>query len=139
MISAEEIHNHIVAVWTDIKARIEEALKKYYGEGNDLFAMLDSGAKWNWWQLTQMAGMKWLVSNPKGEVIELPIKSSAIEGFDTLEYFIAAHSARKGKADTALKTAESGYLTRKLVDANQDMIVREEDCGTDKYLVITKE
>jgi DNA-directed RNA polymerase subunit beta' len=80
-----------------------------------------------------------LVSNPKGEVIELPIKSSAIEGFDTLEYFIAAHSARKGKADTALKTAESGYLTRKLVDANQDMIVREEDCGTDRYLVITKE
>jgi len=139
LITAEEKHNQIIAVWTDIKARIEEALKKYYGEGNDLFTMLDSGAKWNRGQLTQMAGMKWLVSNPKGEVIELPIKSSAIEGFDTLEYFIAAHSARKGKADTALKTAESGYLTRKLVDANQDMIVREEDCGTDKYLVITKE
>jgi len=139
LITSEEKHNQIVAVWTDIKARIEEALKKYYKEWNDLYTMLDSGAKWNRWQLTQMAGMKWLVSNPKGEVIELPIKSSAIEWFDTLEYFIAAHSARKGKADTALKTAESGYLTRKLVDANQDMIVREEDCGTDKYLIITKE
>ena len=139
LITSGEKHNQVVSTWTDIKARIEESLKKYYFEGNDLYTMLDSGAKWNRWQLTQMAGMKWLVSNPKGEIIELPIKSSAIEWFDTLEYFIAAHSARKGKADTALKTAESGYLTRKLVDANQDMIVREEDCWTDKYLVVTKE
>jgi len=139
LITPKEKHKQIVAVWTNIKTRIEESMKRYYGEGNDLFTMLDSGSKWNWWQLTQMAGMKWLVSNPKWEVIELPIKSSAIEWFDTLEYFIAAHSARKGKADTALKTAESWYLTRKLVDANQDMIVREEDCGTNKHLIITKE
>ncbi len=138
LITTKEKHDQIVAVWTDIKARIEEALKKYYGPGNDLFTMLDSGAKWNRGQLTQMAGMKWLVSNPKGEVIELPIKSAAIEWFGTLEYFIAAHSARKGKADTALKTAESGYLTRKLVDSTQEMIVREEDCWTDKFLLITQ-
>ena len=139
IITYEEKHNQIVAVWTNIKSRIEDALKKYYWEWNDLYTMLDSWAKWNWWQFTQMAWMKWLVSNPKWEVIELPIKSSAIEWFGAIEYFIAAHSARKWKADTALKTAESWYLTRKLVDANQDMIVREEDCWTDKYLVITKE
>jgi len=138
-ITADEKHNQIIEVWTEIKSKIEEALKNYYDKWNDLYTMLDSWAKWNWWQLTQMAGMKWLVSNPKWEVIELPIKSSAIEWFDTLEYFIAAHSARKGKADTALKTAESGYLTRKLVDANQDMIVREKDCWTDRYIVVTKE
>ena len=137
--TTEEKHNQIVSVWTDIKSRIETALKPYYKEGNDLYSLVDSGAKWNWWQLTQMAGMKWLVSNPKGEVIELPIKSSAIEGFSTIEYFIAAHAWRKGKADTALKTAESGYLTRKLVDSNQDMIVREHDCWTEHWLVITKE
>jgi len=139
LITSEEKHNQIVSIWTDIKDRIQTSLKKYYGEGNDLFSFLDSGAKWNRWQITQMAWMKWLVSNPKGEVIELPIKSSAIEWFDTLEYFIAAHSARKGKADTALKTAESWYLTRRLVDANQDIVVKEEDCGTDKYLLITKD
>ena len=138
-ITQEEKHEQIVSVWTDIKDRIQTALKPYYKEWNDLYSLVDSWAKWNWWQLTQMAGMKWLVSNPKGEVIELPIKSSAIEWFDTLEYFIAAHSARKGKADTALKTAESWYLTRKLVDSNQEMIVREHDCWTDKYLIITKE
>ena len=138
-ITQEEKHNQIIVVWTDIKSRIEKALKPYYKSWNDLFALVDSGAKWNWWQLTQMAGMKWLVSNPKWEVIELPIKSSAIEWFDTLEYFIAAHAGRKGKADTALKTAESWYLTRKLVDSNQDVIVREHDCWTDRWLVITKE
>ena len=139
IITNEEKHNQIIEVWTDIKSRIETVLKPYYKEGNDLYALVDSGAKWNWGQLTQMAGMKWLVSNPKGEVIELPIKSSAIEGFNTLEYFIAAHAWRKGKADTALKTAESGYLTRKLVDSNQDMLVREHDCGTTQWLIITKE
>jgi len=139
VITTEEKHNQIVNIWTDIKDRIQTSLKPYYKEWNDLYALIDSGAKWNWWQLTQMAWMKWLVSNPKGEVIELPIKSSAIEWFDTLEYFIAAHSARKGKADTALKTAESWYLTRRLVDANQDMLVREDDCGTDRSLLITKE
>jgi len=118
--TTEEKHNQIVAVWTDIKSRIETALKPYYKGGNDLYALVDSGAKWNWWQLTQMAGMKWLVSNPKGEVIELPIKSSAIEWFNTLEYFIAAHAWRKGKADTALKTAENT-----IVEQNMDCLLQK--------------
>lgn len=138
-ITDEEKHNQIIAVWTDIKTKIETVLKPYYTKGNNLYSLIDSWAKWNWWQLTQMVGMKWLVSNPNGDVIELPIKSSSIEWFESLEYFIAAHSARKGKADTALKTAESWYLTRKLVDASQDIIIREEDCWTSDSLLITKE
>ncbi len=138
-ITNEEKHNQIVSIWTDIKIKVESILKPYYTKGNNLYSLIDSWAKWNWWQLTQMAGMKWLVSNPNGDVIELPIKSSSIEWFESLEYFIAAHSARKGKADTALKTAESWYLTRKLVDANQDIIIREDDCWTSESLLITKE
>lgn len=139
LITDQEKHNQIVSTWTKIKAWVEDWLKKYYTTWNNLHYFIDSWAKWNRWQLTQMAGMKWLVSNPKGEVIELPIKSSSVEWFESLEYFIAAHSARKWKADTAIKTAESWYLTRKLVDANQDIIVREHDCGTEHSLLITKE
>ena len=138
-ITDDEKHNQIIDVWTEVKIKIEEWLKPYYTKGNNLFTLIDSWAKWNRWQLTQMAGMKWLVSNPNGDVIELPIKSASVEWFNSLEYFIAAHSARKGKADTALKTAESWYLTRRLVDANQDVIVREEDCWTSESLLITKE
>lgn len=86
-----------------------------------------------------MAGMKGLVSSPSGEIIELPIKSSLLEGFSPIEYFIAAHGARKGKADTALRTAESGYLTRRLVDASQEVIVREETCGTGASIMLSKD
>lgn len=139
LITNHEKHNQIVSTWTKIKVEVEEWLKKYYNSWNNLHSFIDSWAKWNRWQLTQMAGMKWLVSNPKGEVIELPIKSSSVEWFESLEYFIAAHSARKWKADTAIKTAESWYLTRKLVDANQDIIIREHDCWTENSLMITKE
>ena len=90
--------------------------------------MIDSGARGSQTHLTQISGMKGLVVNPKGEIIELPIKSSFVEGLKPIEYFISAHSGRKGKADTALRTAESGYLTRKLCDASQEVIVREDDC-----------
>src|SRR5699024_11316163 len=99
--------------------------------------MSGSGARGNPSNCTQLAGMRGLIANPSGEIIELPIKSSFREGLTVLEYFISTHGARKGLADTALKTADSGYLTRRLVDVAQDVIVREEDCGTDKGLSVS--
>jgi len=101
--------------------------------------MIDSGARGNWGQITQLCGMKGLVANPAGKTIELPIKSNLKEGFSILEYFIATHGGRKGKSDTALKTAEAGYLTRRLVDAVQDIIIKEEDCKTKKSIILTAE
>ncbi len=98
--------------------------------------MVDSGARGNWMQERQIAGMRGLVANPKGEIIPRPIKSNYREGLSVLEYFIATHGARKGLADTALRTADSGYLTRRLVDVTQDVIIREEDCGTERGLVM---
>jgi DNA-directed RNA polymerase subunit beta' len=138
-LSDEEKHELIVKVWSEIKAEIERLIKKYYKSGNDIFMLIDSWARGNWGQLTQLSGMKWLVASPSWEIIELPIKSSLIEGFSPIEYFISAHGARKGKADTALRTAESWYLTRRLVDATQEVIIREEDCGTTEGLLITKD
>jgi DNA-directed RNA polymerase subunit beta' len=137
--SDEEKHRLIITTWSDAKAEIEKLVKTVYKSGNDIFISIESGARGTWWQMTQMAGMKWLVSSPSGEIIELPIKSSLLEWFTPIEYFISAHGARKGKADTALRTAESGYLTRRLVDATQEIIVREEDCGTQDAVVITRE
>ena len=98
--------------------------------------MVTSGARGNWMQVRQIAGIRGLVSNPKGEIMPRPIKSSYREGLSVLEYFIATHGARKGLADTALRTANSGYLTRRLVDVSQDVIVREHDCGTRRGLVL---
>src|SRR3712207_1021709 len=96
--------------------------------------MASSGARGSFKQIRQLAGMRGLMANPKGEIIERPIKSNFLEGLDVLEYFISTHGARKGLADTALRTADSGYLTRRLVDVSQDVIIRIEDCGTDQYL-----
>ena len=138
-LSDEEKHQLIVKVWSEIKAEIERLIKKYYKSGNDIFMLIDSWARGNWWQLTQLSGMKWLVASPSWEIIELPIKSSLIEWFSPIEYFISAHWARKGKADTALRTAESWYLTRRLVDASQEVIIREEDCWTTEGLLITRD
>ena len=101
---------------------------------NPIYMMSDSGARGNASNFTQLAGMRGLMANPAGRIIELPIKSSFREGLTVLEYFISTHGARKGLADTALKTADSGYLTRRLVDVAQDVIVREDDCGTDRGL-----
>ncbi|MCS0543590.1 DNA-directed RNA polymerase subunit beta', partial [Aeromonas veronii] len=103
---------------------------------NPIFMMSDSGARGNASNFTQLAGMRGLMANPAGRIIELPIKSSFREGLTVLEYFISSHGARKGLAVTALKTADSGYLTRRLVDVAQDVIVREDDCGTDRGLLV---
>ena len=135
----DEKHRLIVKVRADVKARVESHVNELTGPGDDMYTMIDSWARWSMANTTQIAGMKWLVVNPKGEVIELPIKWSFVEGLKPIEYFISAHSWRKGKADTALRTAESGYLTRKLSDGSQEVIVREHDCGTVEYLTISRE
>lgn len=137
--SEEEKHRFIIKIWSDVKKRIEDSLKSITGPGQDLYTMVDSWARWSQTHMTQIAGMKWLVVNPQGDIIELPIKNSFVEWLRPIEYFISAHAGRKGKADTALRTAESGYLTRKLCDASQEVIIREHDCGTDKYVVFTKQ
>ena len=137
--SEEEKHRFIIKIWTDIKKKIEESLKWITTPGQDLYTMVDSWARWSQTHMTQIAGMKWLVVNPQGEIIELPIKNSFVEWLRPIEYFISAHAGRKGKADTALRTAESWYLTRKLCDASQEVIIREHDCWTDKYVVYSKQ
>lgn len=138
-LSEEEKHRLVIDVWTDIKKRVEACLKPIIGAGNNLYTMIDSAARGSQNNLTQICWMKWLVVNPQWEIIELPIKGSFAEWLTPIEYFIAAHSWRKWKADTALRTAESGYLTRKLCDASQEVIVREEDCGSEEYITYSKE
>ena len=138
LLTAEERYLHTLKVWAAAKGDISAAIKDSIPEDNDIFMMVESGARGNWGQITQLAGMKGLVANPSGKTIELPITSSLKEGFTVLEYFTATHGGRKGKSDTALKTAEAGYLTRRLVDAVQDVIIREPDCGTDKYVTTTR-
>ena len=110
-------------------ANIEET-----DELNSIYMMASSGARGSIKQIRQLAGMRGLMANPKGEIIERPVKASFIEGLDVIEYFTSTHGARKGLADTALRTADSGYLTRRLVDVAQDVIIRIEDCGTEEYL-----
>ena len=117
-----------IEVWTEVKNKIAEMIPKTIGDEEAVAYMINSGARSNWAVITQMSGMKGLVVNPSGETIELPIKSSFKEGFNVLEYFISTHGTRKGMADTALRTATAGYLTRKLVDVAQDVIVYEHDC-----------
>ena len=111
-------------------------MQEAFPAGNPLYRMVSSGARGNWMQVRQIAGMRGLVANPKGEIMPRPIKSNYREGLSVLEYFIASHGARKGLADTALRTADSGYLTRRLVDVSQDVIVREDDCGTERGLTM---
>ena len=139
LITDEERYLQTLKIWAEAKNKIAVELKDAYTEDNDIFIQIDSGARGNWGQITQLAGMKGLVANPSGKTIELPVKSSLKEGFTILEYFTATHGGRKGKSDTALKTAEAGYLTRRLVDATQDIIIKEHDCGTKKYMLATRE
>jgi DNA-directed RNA polymerase subunit beta' len=139
LISDEERYEKSVDAWTKASDRttefVEEELPNYGG----IAVMAVSGAKGNISQIKQMAGMRGLMSNPKGRIIDLPIKSSFREGLTALEYFISTHGARKGLADTALRTADSGYLTRRLIDIAQEMIILEEDCGTiDSYWVVPR-
>ncbi len=130
----EERHEEVVALWTEATDKVAEAMVDNLHELNPIFMMANSGARGSFQQIRQLAGMRGLMANPKGEIIERPIKANFMEGLDVLEYFISTHGARKGLADTALRTADSGYLTRRLVDVAQDVIIRQEDCGTSEYI-----
>lgn len=139
LITDEERYNHTISLWSKVKTEVTNEMIKEYDEENDIYYQVSSGARGNWGQITQIAGMKGLVASPSGRTIELPIRSNLKEGFTILEYFIATHGGRKGKSDTALKTAEAGYLTRRLVDSVQDIIIRDSDCGTKIFKLITRQ
>ena len=137
VITEEERRQELVEVWTKATSEVAKEMEANFPKTNPVYIMVNSGARGNMMQMRQIAGMRGLVANPKGEIIPRPIKANFREGLSVLEYFIATHGARKGLADTALRTADSGYLTRRLVDVSQDVIIREEDCGTDRGLVLT--
>jgi len=137
LITEDERYDRVISIWSKAKDEVTEVLMKSMDKFNAIFMMANSGARGNVSQITQLAGMRGLMANPSGRIIELPIKSNFREGLTVLEYFISTHGARKGLADTALRTADSGYLTRRLVDVAQDVIVREKDCGTDKGIRVT--
>ena len=137
LITDSERRQELIEIWTRATDEVARAMQDHFPRQNPVFMMVDSGARGNFMQVRQIAGMRGLVANPKGEIIPRPIKSNFREGLSVLEYFISTHGARKGLADTALRTADSGYLTRRLVDVSQDVIVREVDCETDRGFVVT--
>lgn len=137
-ISEDERYERVIEKWTKTTEDVANALMDSLDKWNPIFMMADSGARGSKSQIKQLAGMRGLMASPSGKILELPIRASFREGLDVLEYFISTHGARKGNADTALKTADSGYLTRRLVDVSQDVIVREEDCGTDEGIVVSE-
>ena len=134
LITDDERRQELIEIWTQASNEVAAELETTFDKTNPIFMMVDSGARGNMMQVRQIAAMRGLVANPKGEIIPRPIKSNFREGLSVLEYFIATHGARKGLADTALRTADSGYLTRRLVDVSQDVIIREDDCGTERGL-----
>ena len=134
LITESERHESIVNIWTEATDTVADAMMNNLNELNPIFMMANSGARGSFTQLRQLAGMRGLMANPKGEIIERPIKANFMEGLSVLEYFISTHGARKGLADTALRTADSGYLTRRLVDVSQDVIIREPDCKTKDFI-----
>jgi DNA-directed RNA polymerase subunit beta' len=134
LITQEERHDAVVEKWNAATDEVGEEMIKNFDELNPIYMMANSGARGSFKQIRQLAGMRGLMANPKGEIIERPIKANFAEGLTVLEYFISTHGARKGLADTALRTADSGYLTRRLVDVAQDVIIRIEDCGTAEAL-----
>ncbi|MFB1295587.1 DNA-directed RNA polymerase subunit beta' [Mycobacterium sp. pW049] len=136
-LNKDERNEALVKIWQDATEEVGQALRTHYPKDNPIITIVDSGATGNFTQTRTLAGMKGLVTNPKGEFIPRPIKSSFREGLTVLEYFINTHGARKGLADTALRTADSGYLTRRLVDVSQDVIVRETDCETERGINVT--
>ncbi|NLM45540.1 MAG: DNA-directed RNA polymerase subunit beta' [Firmicutes bacterium] len=138
LITAEERYDRIIEIWTRAKDDVTKELMASLDPFNPIYMMAYSGARGNISQITQLAGMRGLMADPTGRIIDLPIKANFREGLTVLEYFISTHGARKGLADTALKTADSGYLTRRLVDVAQDVIVREEDCGTSMGITVTE-
>lgn len=137
-ISEDERYERVIEKWTKTTEDVANALMDSLDKWNPIFMMADSGARGSKSQIKQLAGMRGLMASPSGKILELPIRASFREGLDVLEYFISTHGARKGNADTALKTADSGYLTRRLVDVSQDVIVREEDCGTNEGIVVSE-
>ena len=137
LITEDERRQELIEIWTDATSRLGAAMEANFSKTNPIYMMVHSGARGNMVQMRQIAAMRGLVVNPKGEIIARPIKSNFREGLSVLEYFISTHGGRKGQADTALRTADSGYLTRRLVDVSQDVIVREEDCGTERGLTKT--
>jgi DNA-directed RNA polymerase subunit beta' len=138
MLTDRERKARVISVWESIKAAIAKVVPNTLSPKNPVYLIIDSGSRGSWAQPLQMMGMKGLLQNPKGETIELPIKSSLKEGLSVLEYFISTHGARKGLIDTALKTAQAGYLTRRLVDVAQDITIREKDCGTKEGIEIIR-
>ena len=139
-LTESERYQNVIKLWTDVKDEVQEVVRLEFeaDDRNPIFIMSDSGARGSLSNFTQLVGMRGLMSNPKGETIELPIKSSFREGLTASEFFISTHGARKGSTDTALKTADSGYLTRRLVDVAQEVIISQDDCGTDRGFVVTE-
>ncbi|MFA5133475.1 MAG: DNA-directed RNA polymerase subunit beta' [Patescibacteria group bacterium] len=139
LLTQNERRGKIIETWTKIKDEISSLSKQQLDPKGSVSTMINAGARGSWGQLTQMMGMKGLLTNPSGDIIELPVKKSFKEGLSILEYFISTHGSRKGLADTALRTANAGYLTRRLVDVAQDIVIREDDCGDTEGIVLTKE
>ena len=137
VITDDERRQELIEIWTKATAEVAKAMEENFPKTNPVWMMVHSGARGNMMQVRQIAGMRGLVANPKGEIIPRPIKANFREGLTVLEYFISTHGARKGLADTALRTADSGYLTRRLVDVSQDVIIREEDCGTERGVTMS--
>ena len=138
LITEEERHEQIVNIWTEATDEVADAMEKTLYTLNPIYMMANSGARGSFKQIRQLAGMRGLMANPKGEIIERPIQANFMEGLSVLEYFISTHGARKGLADTALRTADSGYLTRRLVDVAQDVIIREENCKTKDFIELPR-
>ena len=137
LITDDERYERVIETWNAAKDEIQSALTKTFGSRNPIFMMSDSGARGNISNFTQLAGMRGLMAAPNGKIMELPVTSNFREGLTVMEMFLSTHGARKGMTDTALKTADSGYLTRRLVDVAQDVIIRETDCGSDRGLTIS--
>lgn len=138
LLTYEERYTKIIEIWTEIKDNVTELTKTSLDKRGSVFSMINSSARGSWGQLTQMIGMKGLVTNPSGQIIELPVKANFREGFTVLEYYISSHGSRKGLTDTALKTANAGYLTRRLVDVAQDVVILTDDCGESEGRLFTK-
>src|SRR3989339_161926 len=139
LLTQAERHAKILEVWTSTKDKVVANNQKNVDKNGSVYAMIESGARGTWGQLGQVIGMKGLVVSPSGDIIELPVKGNFKEGFDVLEYFISSHGTRKGLSDTALRTANAGYLTRRLVDVSQEVVVKEEDCGDTVGELFTRE
>ncbi len=139
LITDQERYIKVIAMWDQTKSQIEQAMLDQFPKDSPVYIMMSSGARGSLTQVTQMAGMKGLMVNPSGQIIEIPVKGNFKEGLSVLEYFISSHGARKGRSDTALRTSDAGYLTRRLVDASQDLVIALVDCGTKESLEIARE